>query len=60
MTALCIAVGLILLACLFVVSIGCHAILTLCGQLERDRRNEYRIAPSLSRPEPQWMKGAAR
>lgn len=59
MTALCIAVGLILFACLFTVSIGCHAIMTLCGQLERDRRNEYRIAPRTSRPAPHWMKGAA-
>ena len=60
MTALCIVVALILLACLFTVSIGCRSILTLCGQLERDRRNEYRIVPSLIRPEPQWMKGVAR
>lgn len=55
MIALAVAVGLILLACLFVVSIGCRSILTLCGQLDRDRRNEYRIIPRLSRPEPKWI-----
>lgn len=60
MTGLCIAVCAILLACLFVVSIGVRAILSLCGQLERDRRNEYRIEPQLSRPEPKWIGRAAR
>lgn len=60
MTALCIAVGLILLACVALVSIGCRAILTLCGQLERDRRNEYRITPRISRPAPHWIGGVSR
>jgi hypothetical protein len=39
---------------------GRRSILTLCGQLERDRRNEYRITPSLSRPEPKWIGRAGR
>lgn len=60
MIALSFVIGLLLLACLALVSIGCRAIVQLCGQLERDRRNEYRIARPLARTEPQWMRGAAR
>jgi len=60
MTALAVVAGLILVACLVLVDIGCRAIVDLCGALERDRRNEYRISPKLSRPAPTWMKGAAK
>lgn len=55
MTALCIAVGLTLLACLFVVGFGVRAALDFCAEMERDRRVEYRITPRLSRPEPKWI-----
>lgn len=59
MIALAVAVGLILIACVVAVSIGCRAIWTLCGQLERGRRNEYRIAPRISRPAPHSTTGAS-
>ncbi len=55
MIALAVAVGLILIACVVAVSIGCRAIWTLCGQLERDRRNEYRIDQKASRTCPRWI-----
>lgn len=60
MTALCIAVGLTLLACLFVVGFGVRAALDFCAEMERDRRNRYRIEPHLSRTEPKWIGRAAR
>lgn len=60
MIALAIAAGLILAACIVLVDVGCRAIVDLCGALERDRRNEYRISPKLSRSAPTWMKGAAK
>lgn len=60
MTALAVVAGLILVACLVLVDVGCRAIVDLCGALERDRRNEYRISSKLSRPAPTWMKGAAK
>lgn len=43
--ALCAAGALALFACLFVVSFGCRSILSLCGDLERDRRNGYKVRP---------------
>lgn len=60
MTALAVGAGLILVACLVLVDVGCRAIVDLCGALERDRRNEYHITPRISRPAPHWMKGAAK
>lgn len=55
MTALCIAVGLMLLGCVVAVGIGCRAILDFCAQLESDRRVEYRIDQKASRTCPRWI-----
>lgn len=60
MTALAVGAGLILVACLVLVDVGCRAIVDLFGALERDRRNEYRVTPRLSRPAPHWIGGAER
>ncbi len=56
---ICFAGGLVLIACLLLVSMGCRAIVSLCGQLERDRRTEYKIPanlrPKLERHCPSWL-----
>ena len=57
MTTLCIAAAIALLACLLVVSVGCRAILCLCGSLNRDQRNGYKVQPDAKRPAPRWIGG---
>ena len=57
MTTLCVIVGLILAACLCAVTLGCRAILNLCGSLNRDQRNGYRVQPEAKRPAPRWIGG---
>lgn len=57
MTTLCVIVGLILVACLCTVTLGCRAILSLCGGLNRDQRNGYKVQPSARRQAPRWIGG---
>lgn len=58
--ALAIGVGLLLVACVYCVRIGYHAIRALCAALERDRRVEYRhpVDGVPVRREPQWLRRA--
>ena len=60
MIPLLIAAALALFACLFVVSFGCRSILSLCGDLERDRRNGYRVRPYHARQCPQYLRRSAK
>lgn len=57
MTTLCVIAGLILVACLCTVTLGCRAILSLCGSLNRDQRRGYRVQPDTKRPAPRWIGG---
>ena len=51
--ALAIAVGLMVLACVYCVGLGCRAIVQLCAELERDRQVEYRYpVPSTAHRSP--------
>ena len=58
--ALAIGVGLLLLACVYCVGLGCRAIYQLCSDLERDRTVEYRhpVAGVPVRQEPPWLRRA--
>jgi len=60
MITLCIICAIALLGLLSVVAVGVRAILELCGQLERDRRREYRITPRVARTAPEWIGRAAK
>ena len=55
--ALCIVVGLLLLACVALVIVGARAIATMGAELERDRRVGYQfpVPPPAARPAPQWI-----
>lgn len=57
MKFLCVIVGLILVGCLCSVTLGCRAILRLCGGLNPDQRNGYRVQPEAKRPAPRWIGG---
>lgn len=65
--ALAIGVGLLLVACVYCVGIGCRAVGQLCADLERDRQVEYRYpvpptghrSPSTAhRNCPAWLRRA--
>lgn len=64
MITLAITVGLLLLACIALVVIGCRAILTLCRQLERDRGRGYSMEPQGPTYEqrrcPAWIRDTRR